>query len=262
MEVKNLPPEVQEVIADLSLKERSLLNYKTFFHVALKNCGLFMKGISFHPDHPYLNVFLINNMNHFPKEGLCFLWYLFESFTIAMPFNSIKLLAYVLECQFEDFPEEQKNTLKMLEWFLLSTKWAQMMSSSSKKHCIVMFRRPNCLIPPTTLTQGKPLIFHGRTCFIHAWLDVNPSSGYFKLNYTKQWKEVRLALAAANNKYTDDISEDIMEDKHNWINSNPITKSWDEAIVEYSKNHLLGSKSDKMPEPLLTVNMKFDRAEV
>ncbi|KAD5318231.1 hypothetical protein E3N88_18177 [Mikania micrantha] len=89
---------------------------------------------------------------------------------------------------------------------------------------------------------------------------INPSSGYFKLNYSKQWKEVRLALAAASNKYIDDISEDIMEDKQNWINTNPIAKSWDDAIVQYSKTHLLITKSDKRQDPLITVSMNFGPA--
>ncbi|KAK1413226.1 hypothetical protein QVD17_34997 [Tagetes erecta] len=49
---KEIPEEVIEVIADQALKDRSLICYKTFLTITLRQHGLFMKGLIFHPDYP------------------------------------------------------------------------------------------------------------------------------------------------------------------------------------------------------------------
>ncbi|GJU43140.1 hypothetical protein Tco_1200406 [Tanacetum coccineum] len=93
--VFDLPGEIVEMIGDLTFEKRAKLCYKTFLTILLKNHGLCVKGLRFHPDYPFLNIFHIHDLWKFPKEALCFFYYLFESFTIGITFNAEKLLSYV-----------------------------------------------------------------------------------------------------------------------------------------------------------------------
>ncbi|GJR07943.1 putative zinc finger, CCHC-type containing protein [Tanacetum coccineum] len=102
--VFDLPEEIVETIGDLTFEKRAKLCYKTFLTILLKNHGLCVKGLRFHPDYPFLNIFHIHDLWKFPKEALCFFYYLFESFTIGITFNAEKLLSYVVKSQFKDVP--------------------------------------------------------------------------------------------------------------------------------------------------------------
>ncbi|GJR02306.1 hypothetical protein Tco_0525290 [Tanacetum coccineum] len=102
--VFDLPEEIVETIGDLTFEKRAKLCYKTFLTILLKNHGLCIKGLRFHPDYPFLNIFHIHDLWRFPKEALCFFYYLFESFTIGITFNAEKLLSYVVKSQFKDVP--------------------------------------------------------------------------------------------------------------------------------------------------------------
>ncbi|GKA93373.1 hypothetical protein Tco_0815359 [Tanacetum coccineum] len=102
--VFDLPEEIVETIGDLTFEKRAKLCYKTFLTILLKNHGLCIKGLRFHPDYPFLNIFHIHDLWRFPKEALCFFYYLFESFTIGITFNAEKILSYVIKSQFKDVP--------------------------------------------------------------------------------------------------------------------------------------------------------------
>nr|GEW78745.1 hypothetical protein [Tanacetum cinerariifolium] len=102
--VFDLPAEIVETYGDLNFEKRAKLCYKTFLTILLKNHGLCIKGLSFHPDYPYLNIFHIHDLWRFPKEALCFFYYLFKSFTIGITFNAEKLLSYVIKSQYKDVP--------------------------------------------------------------------------------------------------------------------------------------------------------------
>nr|GEY64154.1 hypothetical protein [Tanacetum cinerariifolium] len=102
--VFDLPEEIVETIGDLTFEKRAKLCYKTFLTILLKNHGLCIKGLRFHPDYPFLNIFHIHDLWRFPKEALCFFYYLFEIFTIGITFNADKLLSYVVKSQFKDVP--------------------------------------------------------------------------------------------------------------------------------------------------------------
>ncbi|GKB08565.1 hypothetical protein Tco_0836877 [Tanacetum coccineum] len=102
--VFDLPEEIVETIGDLTFEKRAKLCYKTFLTILLKNHGLCVKGLRFHPDYPFLNIFHIHDLWRFPKEALCFFYYLFESFTIGITSNAEKLLSYVIKSQFKDVP--------------------------------------------------------------------------------------------------------------------------------------------------------------
>nr|GEX14076.1 putative reverse transcriptase domain, viral movement protein [Tanacetum cinerariifolium] len=102
--VFDLPEEIVETIRDLTFEKRAKLCYKTFLTILLKNHGLCIKGLRFNPDYPFLNIFHIHDLWRFPKEALCFFYYLFESFTIGITFNAEKLLSYVVKSQFKDVP--------------------------------------------------------------------------------------------------------------------------------------------------------------
>ncbi|GJT61368.1 putative reverse transcriptase domain, viral movement protein [Tanacetum coccineum] len=102
--VFDLPEEIVETIRDLTFEKRAKLCYKTFLTILLKNHELCIKGLRFHPDYPFLNIFQIHDLWRFPKEALCFYYYLFKSFTIGITFNAEKLLSYVVKSQFKDVP--------------------------------------------------------------------------------------------------------------------------------------------------------------
>nr|GEV87331.1 putative reverse transcriptase domain, viral movement protein [Tanacetum cinerariifolium] len=57
--VFDLPEEIVETIGDLTFEKRAKLCYKTFLIILLKNHGLCIKGLRFHPDYPFLNIFHI-----------------------------------------------------------------------------------------------------------------------------------------------------------------------------------------------------------
>ncbi|GKD15127.1 hypothetical protein Tco_1199534 [Tanacetum coccineum] len=98
-----LPEEIVETIGDLTFEKRAKLCYKTFLIILLKNHGLCIKGLRFHPDYLFLNIFHIHDLWKFPKEALCFFYYLFESFTIGITINAEKLLSYAVKSQFKDY---------------------------------------------------------------------------------------------------------------------------------------------------------------
>ncbi|MFS7978980.1 hypothetical protein Hanom_Chr10g00921911 [Helianthus anomalus] len=97
----------------------------------------------FFPGYLIQNVSRLKNMHRLSKEGMAFLWYLSESFVIAMAFHSNKLLAYLLDYRLEGLLEEKKNFAKFLEWFLPITAWDNLMRNSPRKHCMVLFHKPS-----------------------------------------------------------------------------------------------------------------------
>ncbi|GJU98617.1 putative reverse transcriptase domain, viral movement protein [Tanacetum coccineum] len=111
----DLPEEIVETIGELTFEKRARLCYKTFLDILLKNHGLCIKGLRFHPDYPFLNIFHIYDLWRFPKEALCFFYYLFEGFTIGITFNAEKVLSYVVKSQFKDVPPHSKHLLSMLQ---------------------------------------------------------------------------------------------------------------------------------------------------
>ncbi|GJS73987.1 hypothetical protein Tco_0706828 [Tanacetum coccineum] len=97
--VFDLLEEIVETIGDLTFEKSVKLCYKTFLTTLLKNHGLCIKGLRFHPDYPFLNIFHIHDLWRFLKEAMCFFYYLFESFMIGITFNAEKLLSYVFKSQ-------------------------------------------------------------------------------------------------------------------------------------------------------------------
>ncbi|GJT26261.1 hypothetical protein Tco_0906536 [Tanacetum coccineum] len=142
--VFDLPEEIVETIGDLTFEKRAKLCYKTFLTILLKNHGLCIKGLRFHPDYPFLNIFHIHDLWRFPKEALCFFYYLFESFTIGITFNAEKLLSYVVKSQFKDVPPHSKHLLTMLQW-------------------------PRSFLPPRAVNDDGTVMYHAPYCFIHDW---------------------------------------------------------------------------------------------
>ncbi|GJV11261.1 hypothetical protein Tco_1352802 [Tanacetum coccineum] len=147
--VFDLPEEIVETIGDLTFEKRAKLCYKTFLTILLKNHGLCVKGLRFHPDYPFLNIFHIHDLWRFPKEALCFFYYLFESFTIGITFNAEKLLSYVVKSQFKDVPPT-------LNIYLLCYNGS--------------------FLPPRAVNDDGSVMYHAPYCFIHDWYKVNPSS--------------------------------------------------------------------------------------
>ncbi|GJT61369.1 putative reverse transcriptase domain, viral movement protein [Tanacetum coccineum] len=175
--VFNLPEEIVETIGDLTFEKRAKLCYKTFLTILLKNHGLCIKGLRFHPDYPFLNIFHIHDLWRFPKEALCFFYYLFESFTIGITFNAEKLLSYVVKSQFKDVPPHFKHLLTMLQWYVLHHQWTRWLTTTGKgTYVLVMFRRPGSFLQPKVVNDDGSVMYHASYCFILDWYKVNPSS--------------------------------------------------------------------------------------
>ncbi|KAL4556459.1 hypothetical protein LXL04_039112 [Taraxacum kok-saghyz] len=128
--IANLPNNIKEAIADMTLPKRATLSYKLFLTILLQKHGDFMKGLRFHPNYPFLNVFHIHDLFRLPKEALVFFWYLFEAHTIAISFNASKLVEYVFHCEFNKPTAQSKpsgpsrSLFTFLEWFLHGHTWA------------------------------------------------------------------------------------------------------------------------------------------
>nr|GEV35604.1 putative reverse transcriptase domain, viral movement protein [Tanacetum cinerariifolium] len=60
--VFDLPEEIVETIGDLTFKKKAKLCYKTFLTILLKNHGLCIKGLRFHLDYPFINIFHIHDL--------------------------------------------------------------------------------------------------------------------------------------------------------------------------------------------------------
>ncbi|KAL4556803.1 hypothetical protein LXL04_034965 [Taraxacum kok-saghyz] len=71
-QIANLPNNIKEAIADITLPKRPTLSYKLFLTILLQKHGEFMKGLRFHPNYPLLNVFHIHDLFRLPKEALVF----------------------------------------------------------------------------------------------------------------------------------------------------------------------------------------------
>ncbi|MFS7950981.1 hypothetical protein Hanom_Chr07g00589631 [Helianthus anomalus] len=200
-----------------------------------------MKGLVFHPNYPFMNVFHIRDLYKLQKEALCFFWYFFEAFTIAMSFNTAKLLQYLIDCQFGQLSKEQKHTLTLLQWFLPAHQWTGQMAAAaeSKKYCVVVFRRPRCYLTPISIPQdGKAAIYHSPLSFIHAWVKHKPATFSFKLCHEREWMSIRKCLAAANGFKTEEMPKDVVEGVNACENEDPHSKIWNDAHREYIRTHI------------------------
>ncbi|GJW66779.1 hypothetical protein Tco_0121203 [Tanacetum coccineum] len=173
----DLPEKIVKTTRDLTFEKRAKLCYKTFLTILLKNYRLCIKGLRFHPDYPFLNIFHIHDLWRFPKEALCFFYYLFESFTIGITFNAKKLLSYVIKSQFKDVSPHSKHLITMLQWFVPHHQWTRWLTTTRKgTYVLVMFRRSGSFLPPKAVNDDGSAMYHSLYCFIHDWYKVNPSS--------------------------------------------------------------------------------------
>ncbi|GJX99343.1 hypothetical protein Tco_0356362 [Tanacetum coccineum] len=148
-----------------------------------------IKGLRFHPDYPFLNIFHIHDLWRFPKEALCFFYYLFESFTIGITFNAEKLLSYVVKSQFKDVPHHSKHLLTMLQWFVPHHQWTRWLTTTRKgTYVLVMFRRPGSFLPPKAVNDDGSVMYHAPYCFIHDWYKSKDHPNAYKwIEANGQW---------------------------------------------------------------------------
>ncbi|KAL4563654.1 hypothetical protein LXL04_027699 [Taraxacum kok-saghyz] len=225
-QMANLPNNIQEAIADITLPKRATLSYKLFLTILLQRHGEFMKGLRFHPNYPFLNVFHIHDLFRLPKEALVFFWYLLEAHTIAISFNGSKLVEYVFHFEFNKPTAESKpsgpsrNLFTLLEWFLLGHTWAHQLAMVQKKYVVIMFHRPVTYHAPETLCQNQPQLYHALLSFIHEWL--------------------RHCLAHANRVDPATIPKEIMHELTSWSDNDPVSSHWIQALEEWRRTHLQG----------------------
>ncbi|KAL4582307.1 hypothetical protein LXL04_006854 [Taraxacum kok-saghyz] len=205
-QIANLPNHIKEAIADITLPRRALLNYKIFLTILLQKHGEFMKGLRFHPDYPFLNVFHIHDLFRLPKEALVFFWYLFEAHTIAISFNASKL--------------------------------ANQLATVQKKYVVIMFRRPVTYHTEETLRQNQPQLYHSPLSFIHEWSDVNPIDDLCILKNSSMYFRLRRCLAHANRVDPATIPTDIMHELTSWSDSDLVSSHWIQALEEWKRTHL------------------------
>ncbi|GJZ84072.1 hypothetical protein Tco_0649411 [Tanacetum coccineum] len=219
--VFDLREEIVETIGDFTFEKRARLCYKTCLAILLKNYGLCIKGLRFHLDYPFINIFHIHDLWWFPKEALCFFYYLFESFTIGITFNAEKLLSYVSKSQFKDVPPHSKHLLTMLQW-------------------------TGSFLPPKAVNDDRSVMYHAPYCFIHDWYKVNPSSRRCERKLRTYYTDTRSLMARANDVDPEKIPYYVMwnilvyskehPDGYKWIEANGqwIYDNFDHYEVETS----------------------------
>nr|GEV17656.1 hypothetical protein [Tanacetum cinerariifolium] len=233
--VFDLPEEIVETIRDLTFEKRAKLCYKTFLTILLKNHGLCIKGLRFHPDYAFLNIFHIHDLWRFPKEALCFFYYLFKTFTIGITFNAEKLLSYVVKSQFKDVPpSHSKHLLTMLQWFVPHHQWTIWLTTTGKEtYVLVMFRRPGSFLPPKAVNDDGSVVCHAPYCFIHDWYKVNPSSRRCKRKLQTLYTDTRSLMARANGVDLDKIPYHVMWNIAIWSKAHPDAYKWIEANEQW-----------------------------
>ncbi|KAL4580447.1 hypothetical protein LXL04_016639 [Taraxacum kok-saghyz] len=187
-QMANLPNNIQEAIADITLPKRATLSYKLFLTILLQRHGEFMKGLRFHPNYPFLNVFHIHDLFRLPKKALVFFLYLLEAQTIAISFNASKLVEYVFHCEFNKPTAESKpsgpsrNLFTLLEWFLHGHTWAHQLAMVQKRlrHCLAHTNR----VDPATIPKE---IMHELT----SWSDNDPVSSHW-IQALEEWRRIHL----------------------------------------------------------------------
>ncbi|GJT26258.1 hypothetical protein Tco_0906533 [Tanacetum coccineum] len=228
--VFDLPEEIVETIRDLTFEKRAKLCYKMFLTILLKNYGLCIRGLRFHPDYPFLNIFHIHDLWRFPKESLCFFYYLCESFTIGITFNAEKLLSYVFKRQFKDVPPHSKYLLTMLQWFVPHHQWTRWVTTTRKgTYVLVMFRRPGSFLPPRAVNDDKSVMYHAPYCVIHDWYKVNPSSRRCERKLRTLYADTRILMARANSVDPDKIPYYVMWNTSVWNKDHLDAYKWIEA---------------------------------
>ncbi|GJR07947.1 hypothetical protein Tco_0790599 [Tanacetum coccineum] len=177
----DLPEEIVETIRDLTFEKRAKLCNKTFLTILLKNHVLYIKGLRFHPDYPFLNIFHIHDLWRFLKEALCFFYYLFKSFTIGITFNVEKLLSYVVNSQF----------------------------------------KLGSFLPPKAVNDDGSVMYHSPYCFIHDWYKVNPSNKRCERKLRTLYADTRSLMARANGVDPDKIPYYVMWNISVWSKDHP-----------------------------------------
>ncbi|KAJ0893699.1 putative transcription factor interactor and regulator CCHC(Zn) family [Helianthus annuus] len=256
LQKEEVPEEIIEVVNKHAITDESLLNYKNLLTLTFKTQGPLMDGDKFFPDYPFLNVFRLKNMHRLSKEGLAFLWYLTESFAIAMAFNSNKLLAYLLDYQLGCLSGEKENFAKFLEWFLPIHVWDQLMRDSPKKHCMILFHKPSHFKKKSYgLNPGEPPRFKW-DMNPAGWYDINPAGYYYKINYQDAWMETRINLAKTNQIKTEDLPPEILNGEYPWKEEDPQTVEWEKTVIEYFNNirafthpPMIVQPTDPVPDP-------------
>ncbi|GKB03535.1 hypothetical protein Tco_0831678, partial [Tanacetum coccineum] len=154
------------------------------------------------------SLFLINQrrslkrLEKFPKEALCFFYYLFESFTIGITFNAEKLLSYVVKSQFKDVPPT-------LNIYLLCYNGS--------------------FLPPRAVNDDGSVMYHAPYCFIHDWYKVNPSSRRCERKLRTLYADTRSLMARANGVEPDKIPYYVMWNISVWNKDHPDAYKWIEA---------------------------------
>lgn len=83
--VHNLPFEIRTKVLEFLQTKRSITNFQSYLKISIFHHGRIFKHFPY-PDYPYLIPYFVRNYYHIPPEILCYLWYLFETYTIAFIF--------------------------------------------------------------------------------------------------------------------------------------------------------------------------------
>lgn len=94
-----------------------------------------------HLDYPYLIPHFVRNYYHILKEILCYLWYLFEAYTITFIFDIPRLFVYLNQYLINPaLTHDQARLMKWLQWFNPITIWQQMLQVHHAKYAIITFK--------------------------------------------------------------------------------------------------------------------------
>lgn len=89
----------KKFIVNKLLPQRSLRQTQIFLASAFHH-GLAFRDLKiYHPNYPFLTLFQVHNLYNFPKETLCFLWFVFQVYEIPLIFKMSLNFLLFLQCQ-------------------------------------------------------------------------------------------------------------------------------------------------------------------
>lgn len=138
--IHDLPFEVRTTVLEFLQEKRSHHNFQKYLKISIFNHERIFKHLP-HLDYQYLIPHCIRNYYHVPSETLCYLWYLFESYTIVFIFDIFRLFAYINQCQINPaLIINQTGLMKFLKWFYPIPTWQQMLHVHHRKYAIITFK--------------------------------------------------------------------------------------------------------------------------
>lgn len=248
--ISHLPPDIQAVLMTYIQQTRSTHNFHTFLTIQLRKHGRIFTHIP-HPQYPFLAPFTIRRYYHLSKEALCFLWYLFEKFTIAFIFDVSLVSAYITQAIVNPaVPRHLSHFSTLLKWFHPLPIWQSLFTPIQAQYAIVTFHNPTDFIQDFSDPPPHPphsYYTHSPVAHLQNW-----SSFHYMTRchfHPAAWDLFQESMCALNHTSIDQIPPNILADPTAHDDGHPISASLFEGLLNFFERtgHLGDSSSDESP---------------